>query len=369
MPSLRIYQRPKIKTKITPRLIEKLKILSLSYPEVQSMFGKNQALPEQITDTYSKNLEEHLLEQIKTLKIDNNLKKILLFLVNELDNNGLFSNWTKTKENLKKTFSVSERTAYNSLETFQNLEPEGVGATSVKNFLEIQIKKYLLEDKAFEKLCLTILKEEKLLIENNINQLAENLNTTKEEINKALDFIRNNINHVLPGKQFNSASAIQIKPSLELTTENNKFKLLLLEDYTDVYDQKLFDFLKERSKLLKLIMDYFLENQDYALYKQTGFFKPVQQKETAEAIGVNPSTLSRIINNKYLILNNKVFLLRTLFQRRVKKSEISTEYLRALLSTPETKNKTDLMLSKELTKKGVFLARRTVNYYRHRVKN
>ena len=94
----------------------------------------------------------------------------------------------------------------------------------------------------------------------------------------------------------------------------------------------------------------------------------LSNKEISEKLNIHPSTVSRILRNKYVETPKGVISLRTLMVSSVSKSrDITSTQLMKLIEEiikHERKPKSDRQITLELNKKGFNLARRTITKYR-----
>jgi RNA polymerase sigma-54 factor len=365
MPRLnqRINLQTKTKLKISPALIKKMEIFSSNYQNIQNKFNKT-PLSNNVTYSDNVSLDSFLIEQVSNLFVSDTDKNILFRMIELLDENGLFSNWILASETLQAEFSISKRKTYQLLNMFQDLEPEGVGATSVKNFLEIQIQNHAFEDNPFKENTLHILSYEKDILDNNLKGISAKTGISLKDIQLSLQFIKNNLVYTLPRKQFSNQSSVAVSPSANINIQNNVFHIEILEDFSYITDADLHEMLNERREKLKQILTSFFQKQNPSIYLKTGLLKPVTQRNISEITGLEPSTVSRIVNNKYLFLENKLYLLKSLFQRKVNNSAYSSIFIKNFIA--KNQQKTDKALAEELKEIGINISRRTVNYYRNK---
>ena len=366
----RLQTRTRLTFKVTRRYLEKINLFSQSYYQLyqkyanqssKSQFNSNSAYVSEI------NIETMLLNQIEMLSLRDDERKVLEYFVNDLDSSGLLSDWKKTKQSLFKLFpDMADRKITDLLKVFQTLEPEGVGARSVSEFLIIQVKNFEMEDTDFKQLCLDVLQKENEIMGGHISAIATELDRPEEDIVDALYFIRNNLNNTLPGKLYASNKTRFTIPSAEIMVVNNLFDIQLLEDYSFVNDAEILKDLMERRSILEKILTYFFSLQNIELYNSLEFLMPVTQKQVAEELGLSYSFVNRVVNKKYIIINNKTLLLRNLFQRSINKSQQTVFFLKHLFSTPAYRDKPDIEIQKILLQQGINIARRTVNYYRNK---
>jgi len=369
MPTLRA--KTKISFKVTRRYLEKINLFSQSYYQLYQKYASSSSHSELDNNTeYSseENLETVLIDQLEMLSLKEREKKVLEFFIDELDESGLLSNWTEIKTKALRLFSnFSDRKIGDLLKIFQTLEPEGVGARSVSEFLIIQVRNFEMEDDAFKALCINILKKEDELLGGHINFIAEEFDLPKEEILDALYFIKNNLNNTLPGRLYSNKKTQFSVPSAEILTEKDTFKVKMLEDYNFVQDPFILKDLTERKTIIENILKYFFSLQNIKLFQSVEYLMPVTQKQVADELGLSYSFVNRIVNRKYILLNNNTILLRNLFQRSINKSQQTVYFLKSLFRNTKYQTMPDIEIQKILKEQGVSIARRTVNYYRNKI--
>ena len=131
--------------------------------------------------------------------------------------------------------------------------------------------------------------------------------------------------------------------------------------------------LERRQQTLLLVSEYLIEAQENFLNGESGK-RAVANKEIAEKLNISPSTVSRIVRNKYLQLPNKVIQLRELLEKRINKlnsgRDVTTEDLKFLLEQMVLNEDDSNPLSDENIKSAleenfeVYVSRRTIAKYR-----
>ena len=113
----------------------------------------------------------------------------------------------------------------------------------------------------------------------------------------------------------------------------------------------------------------------YICLKQIAFFdnnplkiNALSNKEIADEIGVHPSTVSRILRNKYIDTPKGIMPMKSLLISSVSRiRDVSVAQLMKLIQdivNSEKKPKSDKKIAIELNKRGFGLARRTISKYR-----
>ncbi|MCQ2171617.1 MAG: RNA polymerase factor sigma-54 [Bacteroidales bacterium] len=131
--------------------------------------------------------------------------------------------------------------------------------------------------------------------------------------------------------------------------------------------------LKQRQNTLQKTMQAILDYQrDYFADGDEASLRPMVLKDIAEKTGFDISTISRVVNSKYIETNFGIYPLKYFFSEGMENSEgeeVSTRELKkALRECVDGENKkkpfTDEQLVVEMEKRGYKVARRTIAKYR-----
>ncbi len=131
--------------------------------------------------------------------------------------------------------------------------------------------------------------------------------------------------------------------------------------------------LKQRQNTLQKTMQAILDYQrDYFVDGDEASLRPMVLKDIAEKTGFDISTISRVVNSKYIETNFGIYPLKYFFSEGMENSEgeeVSTRELKkALRECVDGENKkkpfTDEQLVVEMEKRGYKVARRTIAKYR-----
>ena len=264
------------------------------------------------------------------------------------------------------------------LSKIQELEPEGCGYRSITESLTIQIKNLDIE----QKLILSTI--EAL---NNISQHKTTIDNLSNEIKEVIK----NLNYH-PGLRIKSEDTFYTKPDLVAIKKNNVWSVSLNDSYMPkavleningklnnldpdkkVEIKSFLDGLERRQQTLLLVGEYLLKKQEDFLNKRASPL-PITLLEIGEALGLSESTVSRVVQSKYIQLPDKLISLNSLLERRVNTKsdgrDISPRELeRLLVKLTSEENKlvphTDENLRYILKESySVDIARRTISKYR-----
>ncbi len=231
----------------------------------------------------------------------------------------------------------------------RELEPTGVACKSLEEFLLVQLEELYPEDRELPKKLSDFL-------------AGKGADRKVKEVLSALKL-----------SPFEGSDVVYKGGSVELSIEydGREWYLFVLDDFWDLdHMDKSFAFLLElRRKVLRSIGELIIEKQKEFLLGR-GPLKALKLKEVAERVQVSLSTVSRVVSNKYARTPAGVYSLKTFFVRESKGGYSKEEVLKALkeILNCEGESLTDAEIAKRLEKKGIKLARRTVNKYRRLLK-
>ena len=129
-------------------------------------------------------LQQYLTEQLRYLHLTPEQKRLVIFLIGNLNENGYLD---ISYEDLPQGMNYTEEEWEEGVQILQQLEPYGVGARSLQECLLIQLHFSPWKDELCEQVIRSHLTD---LAANRYKKIAEELNTTVEEINQIADFIK-----------------------------------------------------------------------------------------------------------------------------------------------------------------------------------
>jgi len=357
---------------------------------------------------------EYLLNQLNTLRLNDEEAKIAEFLVGSIDNSGyLRQNTDEIIDDLAFTqnIEVSTEKLKNILFIVQQLDPPGVGAQSLQECLILQLKRKPSNKQI--KLANNIIENSfDQFSKKHFNKLIEKYHIDEKELKAAINEIEKL--NPKPGNSYSNYEKPieQIIPDFKIEISNNALALTLnnrnnpvlkisnhynemLKGYKldkkktksqkeaiQFIKQKLdsakwfIDAVKQRQETLYVTMHAIMKYQEkYFLSGDEKKIKPMILKDIAEKIEMDISTISRVANSKYVDTPYGTKLLKEFFSESMTTQsgeEISTIEIKKILETiiaNENKRapQTDEKLVKILKQKGYKIARRTVAKYREQL--
>ncbi|MEI7595677.1 MAG: RNA polymerase factor sigma-54 [Bacteroidota bacterium] len=312
--------------------------------------------------------------------------------------------------NIKTTISELEKI----LTIIQSFDPAGVGARNLRECLLLQLYRKDQTKTTIKQATITISKCFNEFTKKHYDKIAKKLGISEDDlkgvINEILKLNPKPGNSVLDGKKVSQMSIVpdffvyNVDGKLELSLNSkNAPELRLSRTYTDMLqsygstkdknDRKMKDavaFVKQKMDSAKWFIDAVKQRQ-FTLYDtmeaimkyQREFFetgeetkiKPMILKDIADMVRLDISTISRVVNSKYVQTEYGTSLLKTFFSESLSTDsgeEVSTIEVKNILQeciSNEDKRKpiTDDVLASILNEKGYNIARRTVAKYREQL--
>ncbi len=361
-----------------------------------------------------KSMRDSLIDQLHMLDLTE--KEMILGenIIGALDKDGYF------KEDLEKfikelklfeSIDVSLEDAEKVLKKIQTLEPVGIAARNLQECLLIQIRNssydpyysYIAEkilsehfedffNKRFDniqknlKLSTDTLKSALALIQK-LNPKPGEGNIDSEQVNQITpDFIIEKVddNYIVTLNDRAVPSVTISKTYLEML-ENNKRKRKIPKREKEAHQflREKFESAKwfiaslhQRRQTLMKIMQAILEKQYEFFENGPKYLKPMIYKDIADEIGMDISTISRVVNGKYVQSPQGIHELKYFFSEGLSTDdgdEISNKHIKELIkeiceNEPEDKPYSDDKIASILQEKGIHIARRTVAKYREQLK-
>lgn len=322
--------------------------------------------------TDEKNFFQILEEQLSYFKIETKIKKICVFIINNLNKKGYLE---LSKIEIKDILEVSDKELDEAFDVIHNLEPYGVGAYSLEECLKIQLKvKNLIDDKLF----LFIDNYLYLLIDKKYDLIKEKLNINDEQLFSYIDIIKS-LNPI-PSRGYSVGKIKKIIPDILLETKKDEVfyeinrasipQINVKDKINDKYYKKLNEIvscIEKRFETLGKIMEIIIREQKSFFISQGKETNTLKISDVASELNLSPSTVSRAVKEKYIKTDFGIISLRKLFNLD------STVFLyqQKILEYIENENKEEPLSDQDivnlLEKEGIKIARRTVTKYREKL--
>lgn len=381
-----------------------------AYKTKVSNWGKD-ARPEYDTFSVRQSFTQNLMNQLGFRNLDEREHQIAAFIIGSLDEDGyLRRDLDSMVDDI--AFRAGISTDYDEVEkiltgVIQEFEPTGVGARSLQECLLLQLQACRQTE--------DVINAERILE----NEFAEFSNRHFQKIMARLGLDEGQLKAAMakivklnpaPGGGIDDSytdQTQQIVPDFILEEHDGDIsfsmprfsipELKVNRKYADMLEQAkgtsqraqkeavtfikqkldsakwFIEALKQRQNTLQKTMQAILEYQhDYFLDGDESNLRPMVLKDIAEKTGFDISTISRVVNSKYIETHFGIFPLKYFFSEGMENSEgeeVSTRELKKALQEcvdSEDKHKplTDEQLVVEMEKRGYKVARRTIAKYR-----
>ena len=374
-----------------------------------SNWGKDPR-PEYNTFSVKESFTQSLVDQLGFRNLDARKRQIGEFIIGSLDSDGyLRRDIASVVDDLafRAGIEATEEEVEELLGIIQEFEPAGVGARDLRECLLLQLR---AESQTPDVICAErILTEQFNEFSNkHFNKIMSRLGIDEKQLKSAMSkIIRLN---PAPGGQVDdsySDQAQQIVPDFVLSEKDGELsftmprfsipEIRVNRSYAELLENargsgekaqkeaasfvrskldsaKWFvEALKQRQNTLQKTMQAILDYQhEYFLDGDESNLKPMVLKDIAEKTGFDISTISRVVNSKYIETHFGIFPLKYFFSEGMENKEgeeVSTRELKKALQEcvdAEDKKKplTDEQLVEEMGKRGYKVARRTIAKYR-----
>ena len=340
-------------------------------------------------------LHESLLDQFHYFTLEPAERAFGEYVIQNLDGHGrLQSTLPELVQMSGQSLDIEEAEAV--LRMIQKLDPAGVGARDLRECLLLQIEDEMpLSDVT------------RTLIANHLDDVSSNrLPAIERKTGYSMDLIKAGIERIrtldpLPGRGFDTQVVRSVKPDLRVVRQDDdQWKVELIEEYqpslrispryvrmlqqnpdaeTKEFIRKkvesakwLIESIEQRYSTLKKVAQAIIDHQSEFLEKGPEHIVPLKMQQIADQVGVHVTTVSRAVDDKYIMAPRGIFPLKRFFTGGTTNTdgeEVAWENIRRKLAEvvdAEDKSSplSDEALVKAMADHGYELARRTVTKYR-----
>jgi len=374
----------------------------------------------ELPDPYQASLLEKLEEQVALLDLDNEEQLIADQILGSLDEDGYFR---------RELEAVTDNIAFNQgiyfeeedveriRKKIQLLDPVGIASRDLRDCLLIQLQ-YSEKDLPGRELATQIIRDHWGAFERkHFSKLKNKLNIGDNELKKAFEAVRQMDPRPGSVSEGLEQSNNYIDPDFEVywrgagegenergefvisLNQRNAPSLRISPDYKEMWEeiksrkdkkadtetknfmkskidsaQWFIESIKQRQNTLMNTMKTIVALQE-DFFKYGKSLKPMILKDVAERIGMDISTVSRVVNGKYVQTNFGVYELKYFFNEGLETEsgeEVSNRevknVLQKIIDEEDKQNPlSDQALAEALQEKGYKVARRTVSKYREQL--
>lgn len=335
----------------------------------------------------SVDLRDYLVEQLQDLPLVPGDRKVLLYLIDNLDEDGyLRLSMSKAARDL----NMETHELFSYVKLLRTFEPKGIASGNLRECLLAQVEG---EDPLLSALIENYLEE---LGQNRLSVIAKAMDIPVKKVQEYRDRIRRL--NPKPGAGFGRGGKteyifpeifvelrgedlrIEILDSLREKLTLNPYYLELMETTKDPelleylrkkYERARFllEAIEKRRQSIEKVVQAIVEVQE-PFFKGEGPLRPLTLGEVAEKTDLSQSTVSRINRSKYLQCPKGVFLLKDFYPSAVGKEKTHSRdriegRIRELIQGEDKKKPlSDQKISDLLLQEGLEGKRRTVAKYR-----
>lgn len=380
-----------------------------SYKLRVNNYGKDER-PQYNTFSVKESFTQSLMDQLGFRNLTEHQHAVAAFIIGSLDDDGYLRRSIESLVDdlaFRAGIETDEKEVTDMLKIIQEFDPAGVGARDLRECLLLQIHTL--------KQTPEVINATKILTDyfteftnKHFQKIIARMGITEEEMKAAMAKILKL--NPSPGGQIDDSyndQAQQIVPDFVLTLENGDLKLTMPrfsipelrvnKKYADIlmeaansserekkeaatFVKKKLDSakwfveaIKQRHNTLESTMKAIIDYQhDYFMDGDESHLKPMVLKDIAERTGFDISTISRVVNSKYIETHFGIYSLKYFFSEGLENQEgeeVSTRELKkALQECVDNEDKhhplTDDQLVSVMSSKGYKVARRTIAKYR-----
>ena len=344
-------------------------------------------------------LSEHLMWQLEMSPLPARQKEIAQAIIGNLDESGYLR---ASSEELAAMGPYTPEEVEIVLHLVQEFDPPGVGARDVRECLLLQIAFHDMEGTPVE----AIVRDHFELLEHRkFRDLAHVLGCTLEEVMTYVETIR----HLdpKPGKKHNAGNNHYVTPDVYVLKIDKGYTIVLNEEglprlrispfYRRLIDRnnpeatretreyarekfrsafRLIKSLEERQRTIYKVAKSIVKHQQGFLDYGYEHMRPLILRDVADDIGMHESTVSRVVNHKYMHTPRGLFEMRFFFHsgistdagQDVSSLTVKERIKKAVAEEDAGHPLSDAALVQFLGREGLRIARRTVAKYREELR-
>jgi RNA polymerase sigma-54 factor len=358
--------------------------------------GDDEERQQEYADSTAESLQDYLLSQLELARLAPRELAIASAIVDAVSDDGYL---TETLEEIARTLrpeiECGAAEVQSVLERVQALDPAGVGARSVGECIELQLRQLDPATPGFSTALKIARHHLELVAERELTLLRRELRASDEEIACALALVRSC--HPRPGSTVSAGNAQYVVPDVFVRRTEHGWgveinsatlpRVRLNQSYASLIGRAashasmraqlqearwLLKSLEIRHETLIKVARSIVERQTAFLEHGEEHMRPMILRDIAEAVGMHESTVSRVTSGKYMHTPRGVFELRYFFSSQVEGADGSgtsstaiRAKIRKLVKEEDPENPlNDGRIAQLLSSEGIPVARRTVAKYR-----
>ncbi|CAN5878633.1 RNA polymerase factor sigma-54 [soil metagenome] len=344
-------------------------------------------------------LSDHLMWQLSLQTSDQQLQEIGGAIIGNLDDDGYL---VASVEEIAGMADWPVADVEKALQHLQTFDPIGVAARDLQECLWLQLRHLGLEGTITEKIVTEHLR---LLQNHQVPEIARKLSVQIEDLREHVEIIRNL--DPKPGSRFNPSQSQYVIPDVYVVKVEDQYVAALNEEglpqlrispvYRRLLDKSagensdetrayvkdkfrsalwLIKSVDQRQKTIHKVATSIINFQREFLDLGIEHLRPLVLRDVANDIGMHESTVSRVVNNKYMHTPQGVFEMKFFFHSGISSSygdSVSSvtikQRIRKIIENEDPRKPlSDSKIVSILQKEGLMLARRTIAKYREELK-
>jgi RNA polymerase sigma-54 factor len=347
-------------------------------------------------------LADHVLWQLSLQTNDERVKEIGRAIIGNLDDDGYL---VASVEEIAAMGEWPVAEVEKALQHVQTFDPIGVASRDLQECLWLQLRHLGLEGTPSEKIVTEHLR---LLQNHQVPEIARKLGMPIEELKQHIEIIRNL--DPKPGSRYNPSQSQYVIPDVYVVKVEDQYVAMLNEEglpqlrispvYRRLLDKSgqaggeeagetrayvkdkfrsalwLIKSVDQRQKTIHKVATSIINFQREFLDQGIEYLRPLVLRDVANDIGMHESTVSRVVNNKYMHTPQGVFEMKYFFHSGINSSygeSVSSvtikQRIRKIIENEDPRKPlSDSKIVSILQKEGLMLARRTIAKYREELK-
>jgi RNA polymerase sigma-54 factor len=345
------------------------------------------------------NLSDHLQWQLDMSALSSRQKEIAQAIIGNIDEAGYLE---ASFEEIAAMGPYTLDEVETALHRVQDFDPPGVAARDVRECLLLQIAFHDMEGTPAE----TIVRDHfDLLQARKFRDLAQALTLSLDETMAVVETIR----HLdpKPGKKYNVQSGSYVIPDVYVLKIDKGYTIVLNEEglprlrispfYRRLIDRnnpeatpetreyarekfrsafRLIKSLEERQRTIYKVAKSIVKHQEGFLDHGYEHMRPLILRDVADDIGMHESTVSRVVNHKYMHTPRGLFEMRFFFHSglaseggdEVSSLTVKERIKKAVAEEDSQSPLSDAAIVQMLSREGLRIARRTIAKYREELR-
>ena len=325
--------------------------------------------PEFSFPSEEENFFQFLESQLSYFNINQKIKDICIFIINNLNDKGYLE---ISKVEIKNILSLNDKDLKEAFNIIYSLDPCGVGAYSLEECLKIQLEKKKIIDKKLNLLIDNFLYP---LADKKYDLIKEKLNIDETTLTKYIDIIKSLT--PIPSRGYNIGKIRKIIPDIfvkqinnEITYEINQDLIPQINIKNNINDKEykklneIIHCIEKRFQTLEKIIKIVLREQKDFFITEGKKMNVLKISDIASELDLSSSTVSRAIKEKYIKSDFGIISLRKLFNLNSTIFLCQEKIAEYIENEDREKPYSDQDIVKLLENDGIKIARRTVSKYR-----